>query len=329
MMYSSGFTRVNEGHPIKAEYYVFKHVILSSKKLEVQQLDTLNRISISKLEEYYYGILILYMDIVTSFALKNVKDYNIMTITESCDLYCILVQNVMGLANNFKIEWFLDFHPSAPFHEFYLKHFQYNATHAGLELSLCTNEILCKERTANKTTMYGMADEKLNIVRMLYHNIYIRRLKILLPSFQYKLRMKCNNLLYIIHTYEIGSSQSGKQLSNVLSIFMTTIVAMTTYPAVKHKETPATEHLTSMESIKRNHIALHLGFKDDKKDVSVDETNYLKKSQECLDGKDDHRRKKIPHKGRKHVLENLSNGSGIEKLTNMVCKALGEKNVQV
>ena len=329
MTYSSGFTRVNEGHPVKAEYYFFKYAILSSKKLEVQQLDTLNRISISKLEEYYYGILILYMDIVTSFALKNVKDYNIMAITESCDLYCILVQNVTKLANNLKIEWFFDFYPSAPFHEFYLKHFQYNATHAGLELSLCTNEILCKERTANKTTMYGMADEKLNIVRMLCHNIYIRKLKILLPSFQYKLRMKCNNLPHIIHTYEIGSSQSGKQLSNVLSIFMTTIVAMTTYPAVKHKETPATEHLTSMESIKRNHIALHLGFKDDKKDVFVDETNYLKKSQECLDGKDDHRRKKIPHKGRKHVLENLSNGSGIEKLTNMVCKALGEKNVQV
>ena len=204
MTYSSGFTRVNDGHPIKTEYYVFKHVILNSKKLEVEQLDALNRINISKLEKYYDGILRLSMDIVTSFALKNVKDYNIMTITESRDLYCILVQNVMGLANNFKIEWFLDFRPSAPFHEFYLKHFQYNATHVRLEPSLYTNEILCKERITDKMTIYDMIYKKLNIVRVLCHNIYIRRLKTLLPSFQYKLRMKCNNLLYIIHTYEIG-----------------------------------------------------------------------------------------------------------------------------
>ena len=135
MTYSSGFTRVNDGHPIKTEYYVFKHVILSSKKLEVEQLDALNRINISKLEKCYDGILVLSMDIVTSFALKNVEDYNIMTITESRDLYCILVQNVMGLTTNFKIEWFFDFYSPASFHEFYPKHFQYDATHMRLESS--------------------------------------------------------------------------------------------------------------------------------------------------------------------------------------------------
>ena len=329
MTYSSGFTRVNEDHPIKVEYYFFEHAIFSSKKLEVQQLDTLNRISISKLEEYYYGILILSMDIVTSFALKNVKDYNIIAITESCDLYCIIVQNVTKLANNLKIEWFFDFYPSVTFHKFYLKHFQYDVTHAGLELLLCTNEILCKERTANKTTIYGMADEKLNIVRMLCHNIYIRKLKILLPSLQYKLRMKCNNLLYVVHTYEVDPSQSGKQLSNVLFIFRTTIVATTAYHTIRYKETPATECLTFMESIKKNHTALHLEFTDDKNDVFVDETNYLKKSQECLDSKDSLRWKKMAHKGRRHVLENLSNCNDIEKLVNVMCKALGEKNAQV
>ena len=329
MTYSSGFTRMNEDHPIKAEYYFFGHAILNSKGLEVQQLDTLNRISISRLEEYYDGILILSMDIVTSFALKNVKDYNIMAITGSCDLYCILIQNVTRLANNFKIEWFFNFYPSAIFHEFYLKHFQYNATHVGLEPSLCTNEILCKERTADKMAIYDMTDEKLNIVRMLCHNIYIRKLKTLLPSFQYKLRMKCNSLLYVVRTCEVGPSQSGKQLSNVLFTFRTTIVARTAYPSVRYKETPATECLTFMESIKRNHTTLYLGFIDDKNGVFVDESNYLKKSQECLDSKDSPRWKKMAHKGRKHVLENLCNNNSIEKLVNIMCKALGEKNAQV
>ena len=328
MAYSSGFTRVNEGHSIKAEYYFFKHVSLNSKKLEVQQLNILNRISISKLEEHYDSILILSMDIVTSFALKNV-DYNIMVITESCDLYCILVQNVTRLANNLKIEWLFDFYPYVPFHEFYLKHFQYGTTHVRLEPSLYTNEILCKERITDMMTIYDMADEKLNIVRMLCHNIYIRKLKILLPSFQYKLRMKCNNLLYVVHTYEVDPSQRGKQLSNVLFIFRTTIVATTAYPIIRYKETPATECLTFMESIKKNHTTLHLEFTDDKNDVFVDETNYLKKSQEYLDSKDNLRWKKMAHKGRKHILENLSNGNGIGKLVNVMCKALGEKNAQV
>ena len=326
--YSSGFTRVNDGHPIKTEYYFFKYVILSNKRLGVRQLDTLSRISISKLEKYYDGILVRSMDIVTRFALKNVRDY-IITITESCDLYCILVQNVTGLANNFKIEWFFDFYPSASFHEFYLKHFQYDATHMGLESPLGTNEILCKERTTDKMTIYDMTNEKLNIVRMLCHNIYVRKLKTLLPSFQYRLRMKCNNLLCVVHTYEVGPSQSGKQLSNVLFTFRTTIVAMTTYPAVRHKETSATECLTFMESIKRKHIVLHLGFTDNKNDVFVNETDYLKKSQEYLDSKDSPRLKKMVHKGRKHVLENLSNNNGIEKLVNIMCKVLGEKNAQV
>ena len=329
MTYSSGFTRVNDDHPIKAKYYFFKHVILSSKRLEVEQLDALNRISISKLEKYYDGILVLSMDIVTSFALKNVKNYNIMAITESCDLYCILVQNVTELANNLKIEWFFDFYPSATFHEFYLKHFQYDVTYMGLEPPRCTNEILCKERTTDKMTIYDMTDEKLNIVCMLYHNIYIRKLKTLLPSFQYKLRMKCDGLLYVAHTYDVCPSQSGKQLSNVLSIFITIIVATTAYLTIKYKKTPVTEYFTFMKSIKRNHIVLHLGFTDDKNDVFVDETDCLKKSQEYVDSKDNPKWEKMAHKGRKHVLENLSNSNSIEKLINIMCKALGEKNAQV
>ena len=217
---------MNNSHPIKTEYYFFKHAILNSKRLEVQQLDTLNRISISKLGKYYDARLMPSMDIATSFTLKNVDC--VMAITESCDRYYILVQSVTGLANNFKIEWFFDFYLYISFHEFYLKHFQYNTTCMRVEQSLYTNEILCKERTTDKITIYDMIYEKLNIVRMLCHNIYIKKLKTLLPSFQYKLRMKCNNLLYIVHTYEVGPSQSGKQLSNVLFIFRTTIIAMTT-----------------------------------------------------------------------------------------------------
>ena len=311
MTYSSGFTRVNECHPIKAEYYFFKHAILSSEILEIEQLDTLNRISISQ------------------FALKNVKDCSIMAIIESCDLYCIIVQKATELANNFEIEWFFDFYQSATFHKFYLKHFQYDATHIGLESSLCINEILCEERTTDKMIIYDMADEKLNIVRMLLHNVYLRKLKTLLPSFQYKLRMRCNNLLYVMHTYDVCPNQSGKQLSNALLIFRTTIVATITYSTVIYKETSSTECLTFMKSIKRNHTALHLGSTDDKNDVFVDESNYLKKPQECLGSKDRSGWKKIACRDRKYIPKNLSNDNSVEKLVNAMCKTLGEKNAQV
>ena len=329
MAYSSGFTRVNDYHLIKTEYYFFVHIILSSKRLEVQQLDTLNRISISKLEEYYDGILTLSMDIVTSFALKNVRDYGIMAITESCDLYCILVQNVTRLTTNFKIEWFFDFYSPASFHEFYPKHFQYDATHMRLESLLYINEILCKGRITDKMTIDDMTDKKFNVVRMLYHNVYIRKLKTLLPSFQYRLRMKDNNLLYVVHIYDVCPSHSSGQLDNVLSVFMTTVVAMTAYLTVRYKEIPATECLTFIESIKRNYVALRLRFKDDKNYVFVDESNYLKKFQECLYSKDSPRWKKLAHKCRKHVLENLYNSKSIEKIVNIMSKALGEKNAQI
>ena len=110
---------------------------------------------------------------------------------------------------------------------------------------------------------------------------------------------------------------------------MTTVVATTAYLTVRYKETPATECLTFMESIKRNYTALRLRFKDDKNDVFVNGSNYLKKFQEYLYSKGSPRWKKITHKGRKHVLENLSNGESIERLDNIMCKALGEKNAQV
>ena len=328
MAYSSGFTRVNEGHPIKTEYCFFKHVILSIKRLEIEQLDARNRRSISKLEKYYDGMLILSMDIFTSFVLKNV-DCNISVVTESCDLYCIPVQNVTRLANSLKIEWFFDFYPYTSFHEFYLKHFQYDATRMRIEQSLYTNEILCKEGITDMMTVYDMTYEKLNIVRMLCHNVYIRMLKTLLPSFQYKLRMKCNNLLYAVHTYDVCPSQSGKQISNVLLIFKTTIVAITAYSAARYKETSSTECLTFMKSIKRNYTVLRQGFTDDKNNELVDETDYLKKSQEYWDSKDNPRWKKMAHKDRRRVLENMPNGKDIENLVNIMYKALGEKNAQV
>ena len=58
---------------------------------------------------------------------------------------------------------------------------------------------------------------------------------------------------------------------------MTTVVAMTAYLTVRYKETPATECLTFIESIKRNYVALRLRFKDDKNYVFVERIKLPKK----------------------------------------------------
>ena len=141
--------------------------------------------------------------------------------------------------------------------------------------------------------------------------------------------MKYNNLLYVVHAYDVCPNHSNGQLDSVLSVCMTTVVAMTAYLTVRYKEAPATECRTFMESIKRNYVALRLRFKDNKNDVFVNESNYLKKFQRCLYSKDNPKWKKIAHKGRKHVLENLSNSKSIEKLVNIMYKDLGGKNVQI
>ena len=326
MVYSSGYARLQGNHPIKTEYYFFRHAIFRNKILEVGQLDSLGGIDVSKLEKNYDVVLIPSIDTAAGLGLRGIKDCKIPVIARPDDPHNVIKRDMIELVDSLKIDWFFDFYSPASFYEYYPKRFKYDVVHLGLEPSLYTSEIPWAERITDRIVISGMIDERLNLIRMLYHKVYLRKPKEMLPGFQYNLRTKCTGLPYVVHTRDIYPGQSTDQLHRVLSRFSAAIAATTAYPTIKYQETPAAGCLTFMESTEKNHGVSHLGFEDGKNAVFIDESNYLEKFQEYLDGQDDPKWKKIAQEGRRHALENLSNDKGVEKLVHIMRKVLGEEN---
>ena len=328
MAYSSGYDRLAGRKSVKTDYYFFRRAIFRNKNLEVESFDTINRINVSELEKNFDVVLIPHIDIATNLALAGIKECDIPVIGRSTDPHAALARDIIGMADNLKIDWFFDGYAPVSFYDYYPKQFKYGTVHIGLEPSLCKSETPWSMRTSDKIALSGALD-KPDLGHKLYYRWYLRRPKALSSDFHYKLRTKCNKLPYVIHTRDIYPNQSTDQLHTILSGFRAAIVAMTTAPTIKYKETPAAGCLTFMESTKRNHGVLHLGYKDGKNAVFIDESNYLKKFQEYLDSPDDPKWKKIAEEGRMHALENLSNDKGVEMLVGIMRKALGEENAEV
>ena len=327
MVYSSGYARLQGNRPIKTEYYFFKHAIFRNKILEVKELDPLVGIDASKLEKDYDVILLPGVDVATALGLKGIKDCKIPVIARSHDPHNVVTKrDRIGLADSLKVDWFFDSYPSGAFYEYYPKRFKYDVVHLGLEPSLYTSETPWAERTTDRIVISGALENRFDFVRMLYHKVYLKKPKEKLPGFQYKLRTKCTDLPYVVHTRDVYPEQSTDQLPVVLSMFRAAIAATTAYPTIKYQETPAAGCLTFMESTERNHGVSHLGFEDGKNAVLIDESNYLEKFQEYLDSQEDPKWKKIAQEGRRHALENLSNDKGVEQLVHIMRKVLGEEN---
>ena len=327
MVYSSGNERLTGKHPIKTAYYFFRHAIFRNKNLEIDSFDALGRINVSNLEKNYDIVLLPDISIAVSLALAGIRNSNIPVIGCPGDPQTVLIQDMIGLTDNLKVDWLFNFYSPASFYEYYPKRFRYEVVHIGLESSLCTSETLWADRTPDKIAISGILD-KPDLLHKMYYRVYLKRPKAQSTDFYYKLRTKCNKLPYTIHTRDIYPDQSTDQLHGILSGFRAAVAAMTTYPTIKYKETPAAGCLTFMEITERNH-GTFLGYKDGKSAVFIDESNYKKKFQEYLDSSDDPRWERIAREGRRYTLDNLSNDRGVEMLVRIMRKALGEENVEI
>lgn len=311
----------------KNMYYFFRHAILRNRNLEVDHVDTLGRVDVSKLENDYDIVLLPYIDIAASLALAGIRDCNIPVIGRPSDPHTVLKYNKIGVADSLKIDRFFDSYAPASFYEYFPKRFRYETVHMGLEPSLCESETPWTKRTPDRIALSGALD-KPGLAHKMYYRVYLRRPKALSPDFHYRLRTKCSRLPYMIHTRDIYPGQGTDQLHGILSGFRTAVAATTTYPTIKYKETPAAGCLTFMEITERNHGAF-LGFEDGKNAVFIDESNYKDKFQEYLDRPDDPRWEKIAREGRRHALENLSNDRGVEMLVKIMRQAMGEENAEL
>ena len=327
MIYSSGYTRLNGNHPIKLFYYFFRHAVLRNKKLEVDQLDALDRIDIAQLEKDYDIVLLPTVTIATYLGLRGIENCNIPVIAKASDPQDIFRRNMVEIADRLKIDYFFDFYDPACFYRYYPKRFKYEVVCHGLEPSLYTNEVPWTKRTPDMIALSGKLGDP-GVMRKIYWRWYRRTPKELLLDYHYKLRTKCNDLPYVVHTQDIYPAQSTDQLPRILSGFRSAIVATTNYITAKYMETPAAGCLTFMEITDRNYGA-SLGYEDGKSAIFINKSNYKEKFQEYIDSPDDSRWEKIAQAGKRHALENLSNDRGVEKLIHIMRKALGEEDAKI
>ena len=324
MAYSSGDARLNGSHPIKTSYHFYQQAISRNKNLEVDHLDTIGRINVSKLEKEYDVVLLPRISIAASLALRGIRDCRIPVIAQARDPQESLVHDTIGMADDLKVDCFFDFYAPFSFYEYYPERFRYKVVHIGLEPSLYEKEAPWAERVPDRIAISGALD-KPDIAHKLYYRVYLRRPKALSSDYHYRLRTKCSRLPYVIHTQEVSPGQSTEQLPKVLSMFRSAIAAVTTHPTIKFKETPAAGCLTFMEITERNHGSF-LGYEDGKSSIFIDESNYKERFQEYLDSPDDPKWETIAQAGRQHALENLSNDRGVEMLVNIMRKELGEED---
>ena len=322
MIYSSKATRINGHHSSKNAYNFFKRAVFRNRNLEVDYVDSLNKIDVSRLKKDYDVVLLAMITDAEGQALKGIKDTHIPVIARPNDPHTVLRFDRIGLSVSLKVDWFFDFYAPASFYKYYPKHFRYEVVHIGLEPSMYENVKPWNERISDKIAMSGVLD-KPDLKHRLYYRVLLRRPPELSSWYHYKLRTKCNSLPYVTHTRDILPGQGTDTLPELLSRFRTGIAATTSFPTVKYKETPAAGCLTFMEITEQNHGSF-LGYEDGKTAIFINETNYTKKFQEYLDSPDDPKWEKIAKAGRRHVLENLSNDKGVEKLVSIMRKALGE-----
>ena len=307
----------------KIEYYFFQHALFRNKSLEIDRIDALSRIDVSQLEKDYDVVLLPQVDAASSMALTGIRDCTIPVVAKGHDPHDIFRRPMLNMIHRLKVDWFFDFYDPETFYEYYPRHFKYATVHVGLEPSLCTNNTSWDERIYDKIVLSGTIDTKLDLARKLYRRLYLRRHKATLPGFHYKLRGKCNDLPYVIHTRDLQPNQGTDQLNKILAMFRAAISATTSFPTIKYKETPAAGCLTFMEITERNHGAF-LGYKDGKSAIFITESNYKEKFQEYLDAPDDPKWMRIAQAGKTHALENLSNDKGVLMLIEVMRKALGE-----
>ena len=327
MIYSSKVKSLSDHYYTKNDYNFFKRAIFRNRNLEVDYVDSLNKIDVSRLEKDYDVILLPEFTDTEVQALKGIRDTRIPVIARAHDPHTVLIFDKIGLSVSLKVDWFFGFYAPATFYKYYPKHFRYEAVHIGLEPSMYENVKPWNERISDKIAISGILD-KPDLRHRLYYRVLLRRPPELSSWYHYKLRTKCNSLPYVTHTRDILPGQSTDTLPELLSRFRAGIAATTSFPTIKYKETPAAGCLTFMEVTEQNHGSF-LGYEDGKTAIFINDTNYTKKFQEYLDNPDDPRWERIAMAGRRYVLENLSNDKGVEKLVSMMRKALGEENVQI
>ena len=323
LVYSKANKHYTESHYNDPYYLFFRRALQRNKKLDIDYIEHMGRgIDPSSLHKDYDVVLIPSIDTATLLALSGIENSSIPVIVKSGDPHTTKMHNVLLRHKELKIDYYFDLYAPSSFYKYYPKHFKYETVVFGLEPSLYSNLRPYDERVHDRIAISGVMD-KPDLKHKLYYRVFLRRIPEFSSWHHYKLRTKCNSLPYVIHTRDVWPDQGTEELPEVLSIFRAAIAAATTFPTMKYMETPASGCLTFMEITEQND-GLHLGYKDGKTAIFLNDDNYKTKLKDFIDNPHDPKWKRIAQAGQKYTLEHLSNDNATDSLVNLMRKAIGE-----
>lgn len=308
-------------------YHFFMEALPRHKHLDVSFIGHYaNRLDVDKIARDYDVVLLPQInEMSTVIALKGIKDKAIPVIAFADDPHSFLKTNVLRIYSELKIDWAFGHYPPSAVYKYYPQHIKFRQIPFGVEPTLYENVRPWSERVDDWLVLSGVLDSQ-PLLKRLYFRFYKRRPAPLGYNYHYKLRTRCSNLPYVIHTRSIRAEQGSDHLPELLSAFRGAIAATTTFPTIKYMETPAAGCLTFMEVTEQNDAAT-LGYEDGKSAIFINDSNYKSKFQEYLNDPHDKKWKRIADSGRSYTLKYLTNDTAADKLHHQMRVMLGEESM--
>ena len=307
-------------------YHFYMEALPRHKNLDVSFIGHYaNRLDVDKIARDYDVVLLPQInEMSTVIALKGIKDKTIPVIAFTDDPHSFLKTDVPRIYSELKIDWTFGHYPPSAVYKYYPRHIKYEQIPLGVEPRLYNTVRPWSERVDDWLILSGVIDHQ-SLLKRLYFRYYRRRPSPLGHNYHYKLRTRCSNLPYVIHTQSIMPGQGSDDLPDLLSAFRGAIAATTTFPTIKYMETPAAGCLTFMEVTEQND-AVTLGYEDGKTAIFINDSNYKSKFQEYLNDPHDKRWKRIADAGRQYTLKHLTNDTAADKLYRQMRVMLGEES---
>ena len=195
--------------------------------------------------------------------------------------------------------------------KYYPKNYKFKQILFGLESSLFQNLAPFKNRIKNKILNSG-ATASTKITNQIFCKLFRGEND---PMKHYKLRTKCNELPYVVHSSNLSKQYFGNDYPKLLEQYSASIAAASLNPVMKFLEIPAAGCLAFMEITKKNQ-GESLGFKDGENAIFINEKNYKSRFESYLEDIDNPKWEKIANSGRNYVMNNLTNDHAVDSLVN-------------
>ena len=315
LIYKSDYTFFNKNHFDQTTYYFFMNSLERNNELEIKYIPCKTGYDCSKLKSNTDVILLANDNTdATPDELINLKESQIPVICRAGDPHWAKKYNHIQFHEKCKIDYYFNFMHEDYFYKFYPKDFNYKTITLGIEPVLFENlDFNLKNRIP--TTIVNSGALGKNTLKSKIAN------RILNPKrsgwYFYKLRTKCNDLYFVIHTRELEKKFPGSTYYEILSKYCAAIAATTYYPTIKYWETSAAGCLTFMEISKLNR-GNYLGYQDNKTAIFINEKNYLDKFHAYLSDYNNPKWAEIANAGREYTMKKFSNDNAVKELVNLM-----------